>query len=60
MTFPRGVDMAPSVNPTKYDDWPVWKLWLVWAWSFVKPGNDEWQTIGSVIERKTAAQRRKV
>ncbi len=52
--------MAPSVNPTKYDDWPVWKLWLAWAWSFVKPGNDEWQTIGSVIERKTAAKRRKV
>lgn len=43
---------------TKYDDWPVWKLWLAWAWSVVRPGNDEWQTLNSVIERKTAFNRR--
>lgn len=38
---------------SKYDDWPVWRLWLAWWWSVVRPGNGEWQIIGAVIERKT-------
>lgn len=37
-----------------YESWPVWKLWLAWLASMIKPGSDEWQKIGSVIEAKTS------
>jgi len=46
------------MNETKYDEWPVWRLWLAWLWSWLMPGNNECQTIGAVIERKTAERRR--
>lgn len=41
----------------KYDDWPVWRLWLAWSASFVCPGSTEYLIIESVIERKTAFRR---
>jgi hypothetical protein len=46
-------------NPeTKYEDWPVWRLWAAWIGSFVWPKSQEYLTIGAVIERKTAFNKR--
>lgn len=42
----------------KYDNWPVWRLWLAWSASFVWPGSTEYLVIGSVIEQKTAVKKR--
>jgi hypothetical protein len=45
------------MNVKNYDDWPIWRLRLAWLWSWISPGNEDWQTIGTVIERKTAFKR---
>jgi len=42
----------------KYENTPVWWLWVLWTGSFVLPGSQEYLTIGSVIEDKTAFKKR--
>ena len=46
------------MNVKNYDDWPIWRLKLAWLWSWLTPGNSDWQDIGAVLERKTAERRR--
>ncbi len=42
-----------------YNDWPIWRLKLVFWASFLCPGSTAWHDIAPVLERKTAERKRR-
>ncbi|MDG4595507.1 MAG: hypothetical protein P9F75_07405 [Candidatus Contendobacter sp.] len=45
------------MNAARYDEWPIWRLWVAFAASWLWPGSTRWQEIAPVLERKTALKR---